>query len=114
MARQRESYERGAEILSRGIQPKSIVAVTFTNKAAREMRERITQLLRPRKVSDMVVSTFHSQSPVTVNHVGEVQQIRWPHHSSKESRKHCLLQDLSCGSTDDIHGEVHDAVTYVL
>jgi len=44
-------------MLERGIDPLRVIAITFTNKAAREMRERVTQLV-PR--SDLWVSTFHS------------------------------------------------------
>ncbi len=37
-----------------------IVAVTFTNKAAREMRERVTRLLSEDAGKGLVVSTFHT------------------------------------------------------
>ncbi|MGE5647347.1 MAG: ATP-dependent helicase [Acidobacteriota bacterium] len=44
-----------------GVPPSAIVAVTFTNKAAGEMRERIEKLLAGhRSVSGLTVSTFHS------------------------------------------------------
>jgi DNA helicase-2/ATP-dependent DNA helicase PcrA len=42
-----------------GITPRHIMAVTFTNKAAREMRERLEQLLG-QIVEDLTVGTFHA------------------------------------------------------
>ena len=37
-----------------------IAAITFTNKAAREMRERVGELLDSREAKGMTISTFHS------------------------------------------------------
>ena len=57
---------RIAHMVQRGIAPENILAVTFTNKAAREMLERVNQLLPKRRSSDEerptrpTVSTFHS------------------------------------------------------
>ena len=53
---------RVAHLIEHGVSPENILAVTFTNKAAGEMKERITNLLktesyRPKNVS---VGTFHS------------------------------------------------------
>ncbi len=54
--------ERMVRLMSRGYPAKSIVALTFTNKAAGEMAERIHKLAKARGVvaNDLTVSTFHS------------------------------------------------------
>jgi ATP-dependent DNA helicase Rep len=43
-----------------GIRAQYIVAMTFTNKAAREMKERVATLLRPGEGRGLTVSTFHN------------------------------------------------------
>ncbi|MFM8467731.1 MAG: UvrD-helicase domain-containing protein [Oxalobacteraceae bacterium] len=48
-------------IESCGYEPKNIAALTFTNKAAAEMRERVAKLLQePALAKQLTVSTFHS------------------------------------------------------
>ncbi|MBZ5696068.1 MAG: UvrD-helicase domain-containing protein [Acidobacteriia bacterium] len=53
---------RVAHLVEQGVPPGAILAVTFTNKAAGVMKERIQDLLRAagRDSSDVWVSTFHS------------------------------------------------------
>ena len=46
-------------IKEKGVNPKNIVAITFTNKAAKEMKERIIKLVG-RDGYDIQISTFHS------------------------------------------------------
>ncbi len=50
---------RVAYLLLKGVDPEAVLAMTFTNKAAREMRERVTHLSGP-PGADVFVSTFHS------------------------------------------------------
>lgn len=47
-------------ITEAGIAPRHIAAITFTNKAAREMQERVAQLLGGRTPAGLTVCTFHA------------------------------------------------------
>jgi len=47
-------------LVSQGVPPSGILAVTFTNKAAREMKGRIAGMLDSEKASEITASTFHA------------------------------------------------------
>ncbi len=49
-----------AYLLRQGLPPQSILALTFTNKAAREMKERIASLTDERTARRLWMGTFHS------------------------------------------------------
>lgn len=51
---------RIAYLVQNGVKPREILAVTFTNKAAKEMRERLGNILGEETVKYMWVGTFHS------------------------------------------------------
>jgi DNA helicase-2/ATP-dependent DNA helicase PcrA len=54
------THRIAALLASRHARPFEVLAVTFTNKAAAEMRERLTAMLDDEAVRGMWVSTFHS------------------------------------------------------
>lgn len=51
---------RIAHMLEKGVDPEGILALTFTNKAAREMAERVAGLVNEEQAKKMTVCTFHS------------------------------------------------------
>ena len=51
---------RAAYLLYSGVQPDAVLAVTFTNKAATEMKERVVSMLKSKRGNGPIISTFHS------------------------------------------------------
>ena len=51
---------RTANLIKNGVKAENILTVTFTNKAARDMKSKITTLLGKEKIKDMWLGTFHS------------------------------------------------------
>jgi len=51
---------RIAHIMERGIDPFNILALTFTNKAAREMKDRISKIVGAKEAKNLWMGTFHS------------------------------------------------------
>ncbi|MGB7756496.1 MAG: UvrD-helicase domain-containing protein, partial [Salinisphaera sp.] len=49
-----------AHLIARGYDARRVVAVTFTNKAAREMKQRAAKLISADDARGLTVSTFHS------------------------------------------------------
>lgn len=51
---------RIAHLINKGVDPFKILALTFTNKAAREMKERIAGIVGPSEARNIWMGTFHS------------------------------------------------------
>ncbi len=51
---------RIVHLLQQGVSAEQILAVTFTNKAAKEMRERVQEMVGNRATKGMTIATFHS------------------------------------------------------
>ena len=52
--------EKIAHLIRQGLPARHIAAVTFTNKAAREMKSRVGKLVDDRAIRGLTVSTFHA------------------------------------------------------
>ena len=81
-------------LLQAGLAPKEIAAITFTNKAAQEMRERTKALVGARAAKDLVVATFHSLG---------VRILR------SDGTKVGLKQQFSILDADDVMGVLREA-----
>ena len=51
---------RIAHLMSNGVDPFNILALTFTNKAAREMKGRIAEVVGQSESKNLWMGTFHS------------------------------------------------------
>jgi ATP-dependent DNA helicase Rep len=83
-----------ARLLQEGLLAKQIAAITFTNKAAAEMRERAKALVGPKAAKDLVVSTFHSLG---------VRMLR------SDGERIGLKANFSILDSDDVLGVIRDA-----
>jgi len=69
---------RMAHMLAEGINPHNILAMTFTNKAAAEMRARIAELVGAECADELTVGTFHSFCCRSLrNHAARLDLPKW-------------------------------------
>ena len=89
-----------ARLLQAGYAPAQIAAITFTNKAAQEMRERAKQLVGPRAAKHLAISTFHSLGVRLLRSEGEHLGLK-PQFSILDSDDVLGLMKDAGGSTDN-------------
>lgn len=81
---------RIVHLIHQGVAPHNILAVTFTNKAAREMRERAEALIKQYPPSER--ARFDSHPTVTTFHSFCVRVLR-EHHGLLNLRRHFTIYD---------------------
>ncbi|MBI4012323.1 MAG: UvrD-helicase domain-containing protein [Candidatus Rokubacteria bacterium] len=69
---------RIAYLIARGVDPRRILAVTFTNKAAQEMAQRVEALLAGWGVRAPLVATFHAACVRVLR--AEIHHLGYPRH----------------------------------
>ena len=92
---------RIARLIGHGVRPERILAVTFTNKAAAEMQERVAALLGKRKKEKPEVSTFHSLCVRilrrNIHHLGYPAQFAIYDRGDQESVARAALREIRVG-----------------
>ncbi len=88
-----------ARLLSMGVAAERIAAITFTNKASREMRERVKALVGPREAKPVAISTFHSLGVRMLRESGEAIGLK-PKFSILDSDDVLALMRDAGGTTD--------------
>ena len=83
-----------ARLLGHGLEPRQIAAITFTNKAAAEMRERAKALVGARAAKELAISTFHALG---------VRMLR------ADGERIGLKPGFSILDADDVQGVLRDA-----
>src|ERR1700730_6403736 len=69
---------RIAHLLTSGVDAFNILALTFTNKAAREMKERVERILGSNEARNLYIGTFHSVFARILR--AEAPKLGYPHH----------------------------------
>src|ERR1700742_769593 len=69
---------RIAHLLATGVDAFNILALTFTNKAAKEMKERIERILGTNEARNLYIGTFHSVFARILR--AEAPKLGYPHH----------------------------------
>ena len=84
-----------------GYQAKHIAAVTFTNKAAREMKERVAQTLGRKEARGLMISTFHTLGLTIIKREYAALGMKANFSLFDDTDQVALLKDLTEGVIDD-------------
>ena len=79
-------------LIEKGIDPTNILAITFTNKAAKEMKERVDILLKhPNNTTKPFISTFHSLCVSILKEFGGIRHFTiYDKNDSKQTIKDAM------------------------
>lgn len=95
---------RIAHLLSNGVDAFNILALTFTNKAAKEMKERVEHILGNREARNLYIGTFHSVFARILR--GEADKLGYPNHFTiydTDDAKSVIKQVVQELNLDDKH-----------
>ncbi len=99
-------------IESCGYEPKNIAALTFTNKAALEMRERVGKLLRePGQAKQLTVSTFHSLGVHILRREAQALGLKERFSIMDSADCFAIVQDLSATTDKAVIRRIQQAMS---
>ena len=105
-----------AYLLKKGMQPSSILALTFTNKAAREMKERIAQMVGEKTARYLWMGTFHSIFSRILRseaeHIGYSKNFTIYDSADSKSLVKSLVKELKLDDKTYKHGLVQSRISY--
>ena len=105
-----------AYLLKKGLAPSSILALTFTNKAAREMKERIAEMVGEQTARYLWMGTFHSVFSRILRSeaelIGYSKNFTVYDSSDSKSLIKSIVKELKLDEKIYKHGFVHSRISY--
>jgi DNA helicase-2/ATP-dependent DNA helicase PcrA len=102
-------------IEARGVEPYNILAVTFTNKAAREMKTRLDALLGSGRAEALTVGTFHSICTRflrrDIQHLGRERDFAIYDSDDQQRVMRRVLKDLDLDEKKNSPRAIHAAIS---